>query len=223
MPNVARKNIFSYFEGSSIPPIPDALTDRIKPATDLVAVIKARGVRLRKSGQQYKGRCPFHEEKTPSYMVIPAEHLWHCFGCDAAGDMIRLVELMDNVSFPKAVKRLNGHSVDRLPSASRKKSSYPKPPVVSPTQGAQLLTRRKIWEYSFGTYHGFDLVLSCENEISGRIAPGQLEYTHDANGNHGLGFRTINSLDSGIHRDYHWIRGSLVSPIRHPLQSSSLS
>jgi len=49
-----------------MPRIPDELIDRIKQTTDIVAVIKARGVKLRKTGQQYKGRCPFHEEKTPS-------------------------------------------------------------------------------------------------------------------------------------------------------------
>jgi DNA primase len=81
-----------------MPRIPAEVIDRIKQATDLVAVIKDRGVRLRKTGQVYKGRCPFHEEKTPSFTVTPAEKLWHCFGCDVGGDVIRFVELMDNDS-----------------------------------------------------------------------------------------------------------------------------
>jgi len=49
-----------------MPRIPEELIDRIKQSTGLVAVIKARGVKLRKTGEQYKGRCPFHVEKTPA-------------------------------------------------------------------------------------------------------------------------------------------------------------
>jgi len=79
-----------------VPRIPDELIDRIKQATDLVAVIQQPvGLNtdlLRKTGQVYKGRCPFHEEKTPSFAVTPAENLWHCFGCDTGGDVIRFVE-----------------------------------------------------------------------------------------------------------------------------------
>jgi len=90
--------------------ISEKVIDTLKQTIDLVAVIKDRGVTLRKRGKQYKGHCPFHpDEKTPSFAVTPAENLWHCFGCDAGGDVIRFVELMDKVSFPEAVKRLNGH------------------------------------------------------------------------------------------------------------------
>ena len=80
-----------------MPRIPDALIERLKQTTDLVAVIKDRGVKLRKIGQVYKGRCPFHAEKTPSFTVTPAKKLWHCFGCKIGGDVIRFVELMDHV------------------------------------------------------------------------------------------------------------------------------
>ena len=121
-----------------MPRIPEELIDRIKQTTDLVAVIKARGVKLRKRGKQHKGRCPFHEGKTPFFTVTPAEHLWHCFGCDTGGDVIRFVELMDKVDFPEAVKRLNGHQLNAFvePPASNKKSPSltADRPVVNPTQ-----------------------------------------------------------------------------------------
>ncbi len=122
--------------------IPDNDIERIKRATDLVAVIKDRGVKLRKRGKQYKGHCPFHlDEKTPSFAVTPAENLWHCFGCDTGGDVIRFVELIDKVSFPEAVKRLNGHQgVSRQPSSSLT-AKKAQPPAVNPAQRVKLLTR----------------------------------------------------------------------------------
>lgn len=127
-----------------MPRTPDEVIDRIKQTTDLVAVIKDRGVKLRKTGKQYKGRCPFHEEKTPSFTVTPAEHLWHCFGCDKGGNVIQFVELMDKVSFPEAVKRLNGHQRDAFIPATDDQipsSLTAKQPAVNPTQRVKLLTR----------------------------------------------------------------------------------
>lgn len=58
--------------------IPDSDIERIKQTTDLVAIIKDRGVKLRKRGKQYRGHCPFHpDEKTPSFTVTPDKNLWH--------------------------------------------------------------------------------------------------------------------------------------------------
>ncbi len=128
-----------------MPPIPETVITHLKQTADLVAVIKARGVKLRKRGQQYQGCCPFHEEKTPSFTVTPSKGLWHCFGCDKGGNVIQFVELMDRVSFPEAVKRLNGQQQNALvePPASHKKSSSltAKPPTVNPAQRTTLLTR----------------------------------------------------------------------------------
>ncbi len=129
-----------------MPRIPDALIDRIKQSTDMVAVIKDRGVKLRKTGKQYKGRCPFHEEKTPSFTVTPAEHLWHCFGCDKGGNVIQFVQWMDKISFPDAVKCLNGgHQleafIDTVASDQTPSSLTAERPVVNPAQRVKLLTR----------------------------------------------------------------------------------
>ena len=56
--------------------IPDAQITHLKQTADLVTVIKDRGVKLRKAGDLYKGRCPFHEEKTPSFTVTPLALFW---------------------------------------------------------------------------------------------------------------------------------------------------
>jgi DNA primase catalytic core len=133
--------------------IPEQEITHLKQTADLVTIIKDRGVKLRKTGNLYKGRCPFHEEKTPSFTVTPAESLWHCFGCDMGGDVIRFVELMDKVSFPEAFKRLAGDQIDNAiddkpispkKPLSKKISSLtavPDLPVVNPAQRTKLLSR----------------------------------------------------------------------------------
>ena len=81
--------------------------EEIKRNIDLVALIKSRGIPLKKNGKGYKGLCPFHEDKTPSLSVNPDTNLWRCFGCDAGGDVISFIEYMDKVDFREAVARLS--------------------------------------------------------------------------------------------------------------------
>lgn len=81
--------------------------DRIKQTVDLVALIRSRGVELKKNGKGYKGLCPFHEDKkTASFSVTPDKGLWHCFGCGKGGDIIEFVRLFDRVDFKAAVEKL---------------------------------------------------------------------------------------------------------------------
>ena len=71
---------------------------------DLVALVQAKGIELKKNGKGWFGLCPFHADKTPSLSINPTQNLWQCFGCGAAGDTIRFVELFDRVDFTEAVK-----------------------------------------------------------------------------------------------------------------------
>ncbi len=80
--------------------------ERIKAVNELGAVLAERGVELRKKGRVLVARCPFHEEKTPSFTVTPAKGLFHCFGCGAAGDVIGFVTKHDKVSFGSALDAL---------------------------------------------------------------------------------------------------------------------
>lgn len=97
-------------------PVPTTETARLKARIDLAAYIRSRGVELKSVGASLKGLCPFHAEKTPSFIVTPSKGLFHCFGCGAGGDVIRFVERFDKVSFPGAVEILAGHA--RTPSTS---------------------------------------------------------------------------------------------------------
>jgi DNA primase len=74
-------------------------------AADMVEVVSGRTA-LRKAGARYSGRCPFHEERTPSFSVNPADKLYHCFGCGKGGDVITFVRETENLDFAGAVEWL---------------------------------------------------------------------------------------------------------------------
>jgi DNA primase len=78
---------------------------RVKAATDFVQ-IASEHMALRKSGRRWQGLCPFHAEKTPSFSVNAEEGLYHCFGCQASGDVIKFVREVDHLDFVEAVERL---------------------------------------------------------------------------------------------------------------------
>src|SRR6266568_4246921 len=80
--------------------------ERIKAANELGAVLAERGIQLRRKGRVLVARCPFHEEKTPSFTITPSKGLFHCFGCGAAGDVIGFVTKYDKVGFGGAIDAL---------------------------------------------------------------------------------------------------------------------
>mgnify|MGYP001306854290 CR=1 FL=1 len=79
----------------------EAVLDR----TDMAAVI-GEYVRLQRAGSSYKGLCPFHQEKTPSFNVVPEKRLFYCFGCQKGGDVIAFLREIEGLSFVEAVERL---------------------------------------------------------------------------------------------------------------------
>jgi DNA primase len=79
--------------------------DEVRAAADIVKVV-GDYVKLRKAGANYMGLCPFHQEKTPSFAVHPAKQIFHCFGCGVGGDVFKFVMMMDNLTFPEALRRL---------------------------------------------------------------------------------------------------------------------
>jgi DNA primase len=87
----------------------------VKQQADIVKVIEGY-IRLRKSGaQNYQGLCPFHKEKTPSFSVHAVRQFYHCFGCQASGDVFSFVAKIENVPFPEAVRIVAGKCGIPLP------------------------------------------------------------------------------------------------------------
>ncbi len=85
--------------------IPEELLDRIRGSQDIVEII-SRHISLKKSGQNYVGLCPFHSEKTPSFIVSPAKQLFHCFGCGTGGNVITFLMKYEKMPFLDTVKKL---------------------------------------------------------------------------------------------------------------------
>lgn len=80
---------------------PESITREIREASDIVEVI-GQYVQLRRAGRNFRGLCPFHQEKTPSFNVHPAEQYFKCFGCGRGGDVFTFLELYNSVSFSEA-------------------------------------------------------------------------------------------------------------------------
>lgn len=84
---------------------PPGFIDELKAQADIVQVIQD-AVPLKQAGSTYKGLCPFHREKTPSFHVNRDKGFFHCFGCSTGGDVLKFVELYEKLSFPEAVASL---------------------------------------------------------------------------------------------------------------------
>jgi DNA primase len=80
-----------------------SFADKVKQQADIVRVV-GEYVRLKKSGQNFTGLCPFHGEKTPSFAVHPTKQIFHCFGCGKGGDVFSFVMEMEKCQFPEAVR-----------------------------------------------------------------------------------------------------------------------
>ena len=84
---------------------PSGFIDDLKSHASIVQIVQER-VPLRRAGVAWKGLCPFHGEKTPSFNVNEEKGFFHCFGCGVGGDVIKFVELYDKIPFPEAVRQL---------------------------------------------------------------------------------------------------------------------
>jgi DNA primase len=108
----------------------------VKQQADIVKVIEGY-IRLRKAGaQNYSGLCPFHKEKSPSFSVHAVRQFYHCFGCQASGDVFSFVGKIENVGFPEAVRIV----------AQKCGIPLPKKEFSSPEQAAESRQRTKLLE-----------------------------------------------------------------------------
>jgi len=113
--------------------------EAIKHGVDLAALVQAKGIALKKNGKSWFGLCPFHNDKNPSLSINPTKNLFQCFGCGAAGDVIRFVELIDHVDFKEAVKRLSDNGLQVMPPKPSRPASAQPPGLTAKLQ--KLLAR----------------------------------------------------------------------------------
>jgi DNA primase len=86
-------------------PLPPEFIERVREATDIVSLVSDH-VQLKKTGRTWKARCPFHQEKTPSFHVNPDRQIFKCFGCGEGGDVFRFLMEFEKLSFPESVELL---------------------------------------------------------------------------------------------------------------------
>ena len=86
--------------------IPDSTIEEIKARTDLADLIASYGVQVKSAGSSKKACCPFHNEKTPSFVINESRGFYHCFGCGESGDAISFVQKMEGLTFMEAVRKL---------------------------------------------------------------------------------------------------------------------
>lgn len=88
--------------------IPEQKIEEIRNAADIVDIISGH-VHLRKRGKNFVGLCPFHQEKTPSFTVSEDKQIYHCFGCNAGGNVFKFLMEFKNISFVEAVEEIADH------------------------------------------------------------------------------------------------------------------
>mgnify|MGYP000862246837 CR=1 FL=1 len=102
--------------------IPEEFINDVRHRADIVDVIREY-LPLKKQGQNYIGLCPFHAEKTPSFVVSPQKQIYHCFGCGKGGHVFSFIMEKNGVSYPEAIKLLAGRYGMTLPTAFQSQKS----------------------------------------------------------------------------------------------------
>src|ERR1044071_353348 len=126
---------------------PQTFIDDLKSHADIVTVIQDY-VSLKKVGAAYKGLCPFHGEKTPSFHVNRDKGFFHCFGCGVGGDVFKFLELHNKVGFADAVKQLAQRFGMTLPeleqSAARRASTAERETLLKIHESAAAWFRQQL-------------------------------------------------------------------------------
>jgi len=139
-----------------------SFADRVKQQADIVRVV-ADYVRLKKSGANFTGLCPFHAEKSPSFAVHPTKQIYHCFGCGVGGDVFKFVMEMEKCAFPEAIRIV----------AEKCGIAIPKPKERSPEERKEHQQRSVLVEMHREAQSYF--VKQLEGTLEGKAARAYLE------------------------------------------------
>lgn len=204
--------------------IPEHKIAEVRERVDLVALMQEHGVELKKSGRSFKGRCPFHQEKTPSMHVWAEERRFKCFGCQAGGDAISFVQRLLGKPFLDTVRDLAKQAGVDLESAvdpAQKEKAQLKEAV----DAAALAYQQRLWEPDKGKGAREYLLARGVTEAVAKAfglgwAPNEWTFVSDVLREHGL---LAFAEKAGLVRKrqnadgyYDFFRGRLMIPIRSP-------
>jgi len=139
-----------------------SFAEKVKQQADIVRVVEEY-VRLKKSGQNFTGLCPFHAEKSPSFAVHPTKQIYHCFGCGVGGDVFKFVMEMEKCAFPEAIRIV----------AEKCGISIPRPKERSPEERKENQQRTVLVEMHREAQTFF--VKQLEGTLEGKAARAYLE------------------------------------------------
>jgi DNA primase len=186
--------------------------ENLKSIIDIVDVI-GNYIQLKKEGSNYKALCPFHNEKTPSFVVSPAKQIYHCFGCGASGDAIKFIMEMEKLSYPEAIEKLANMYNFKLDYTSSK--SFVKLDILESVNNyyiSNLYKSKTALEYlknrglKDSTIEKFSLGYAPDKET-------QIKYFKNAN----LDFKALNELGVLVNGEY----PRLIERITFPIFSAS--
>ncbi|MBS9780589.1 MAG: DNA primase [Moraxellaceae bacterium] len=112
--------------------IPNHIFDQLNSQADLASII-GKHTTLKKSGHEYKGCCPFHGEKTPSFYVNPSKNMYHCFGCGVGGNALKFLQDYEGLTFMEAVKELSQQTGIEIPEDENQQNVTYKKQITPPT------------------------------------------------------------------------------------------
>jgi DNA primase len=186
--------------------------ENLKSIIDIVDVI-GNYLQLKKEGSNYKALCPFHSEKTPSFVVSPAKQIYHCFGCGASGDAIKFIMEMEKLSYPEAIEKLASMYNFKLDYTSSK--SFIKLDILESVNNyyiSNLYKNKTAYEYlkqrglKDSTIEKFSLGYAPDSQ-------SQINYFKNAN----LDFKALNELGVLVNNEY----PRLIERITFPIFSAS--
>jgi len=124
-----------------------SITDEIKQRVDIVEVV-SRYTPLKRAGSIYKGLCPFHGERTPSFVVFPHSGTWHCFGaCGTGGDVITFVMRKENLEFREAIELLAKQAGIELTERDEERSGRQRAQVYDVNEAAAAYFEQVLWHH----------------------------------------------------------------------------
>jgi DNA primase len=202
--------------------IPDDVVEEVRAAADIVDVI-GEFVPLKKAGREFKANCPFHEERTPSFFVVPAKAMYHCFGCGEHGDVFTFVRKRLGLDFVEAVKHVAQRTGIPVREIRSGRSDDPLRPLREDMAFARDFFLDRLWSWKGGEpARRYLEARGIRRETAERFglgfSPPEWRALREAAGKHGLEdelLEEVGLLVRGEKRDapYDRFRGRLMFPI----------
>ncbi len=202
--------------------IPDDVVEEVRSRADIVDII-GEHVSLKRSGKDFKGRCPFHEERTPSFYVVPAKGFYKCFGCNESGDVFTFLMKRLGLSFVDAVKMVGERSGVEIREVTRQGGEDPLRPHHEANAFAASFFREVLWDEGRGRVaRAYLEKRGIGRETAERFglgyAPDEWRALRDAAGKHGMDESVLLEVGLLIQREegkepYDRFRNRVIFPI----------